>query len=297
FKAHFTDPDRAEEGIKQALSEKKVSNFELIARTRAGKETVVSLNCSTLYNRNRKLQGVFAAARDITERKRDEELREQIERVIRHDLRTPACNAINIARMLREETGLTEEQHCNLLKQFEQSGQNMLDTLNSSLDIYKIETAHYQLKPEVFDCLPIVLQVIRTATRAAQFANSQLEVLFSGHPLMPDSRCPCLGEPSLLRTALQNLMANALEASPPGAQVVVGLSSDNDCRIEIRNKGVVPVEIRERFFDKYVTRGKTTGSGIGTYSAKMMIKAQGGDITMRTSDQDNETVVTVQLPC
>ena len=67
--------------------------------------------------------------------------------------------------------------------------------------------------------------------------------------------------------------------------------------IAIGNKGVVPIEIRNRFFDKYSTRGKSNGTGIGTYSAKMMIKAQGGDISMHTSDEDNETVVTVTLPC
>jgi len=76
----------------------------------------------------------------------------------------------------------------------------------------------------------------------------------------------------------------------------VTLSSDTECRIEIRNRGVAPVEIRDRFFDKFVTKGKATGTGLGTYSAKLMIRAQGGEIAMRTSDVDDETVVTVRLP-
>ena len=45
-----------------------------------------------------------------------------------------------------------------------------------------------------------------------------------------------------------------------------------------------------------LTKGKVKGTGIGTYSAKMMVKAQGGDIFMSTSDEDSETVVTVRLP-
>ena len=56
------------------LNERKVTNFELTARARDGKETVVSYNAATLYDRDRRLQGVFAAARDITERKQAEEL-------------------------------------------------------------------------------------------------------------------------------------------------------------------------------------------------------------------------------
>ena len=72
FKGYFTDPERAEAGIKRVLSEKSVTDYELTARARDGKQTVVSYNATTFYDRNRKLQGVFAAARDVTERKRVE---------------------------------------------------------------------------------------------------------------------------------------------------------------------------------------------------------------------------------
>jgi len=66
FKKFFTDPERAEASIKQALTQGKVTNYELTARSRDGKETVVSYNATTLYDRHRRLQGVFAAVRDIT---------------------------------------------------------------------------------------------------------------------------------------------------------------------------------------------------------------------------------------
>src|SRR6201987_3038291 len=72
FKSYFTDPDRAEAGIRQVLRESKVTNYELTARARDGKETVVSYNATTFHDRDRTLQGVFAAARDVTERKRFE---------------------------------------------------------------------------------------------------------------------------------------------------------------------------------------------------------------------------------
>jgi len=72
FMDYFTDPEQAEAGIKLVLSKKQVSNYELTARARDGTETVVSYNATTFYDRNRKLQGVFVAARDITERKQAE---------------------------------------------------------------------------------------------------------------------------------------------------------------------------------------------------------------------------------
>src|SRR6476619_4044636 len=77
FKDYFTDPERAEAGIKLVLGESKVTDYELTARARDGKETVVSSNETTFHDSNRKLQGVFAAARDVTERKRYEQSLQQ----------------------------------------------------------------------------------------------------------------------------------------------------------------------------------------------------------------------------
>ena len=72
FKNHFTDPARAEAGIQLALSNKRVVNYDLVARARNGRTTEVSCNATTFYDRNKMLQGVFVAARDITERSRAE---------------------------------------------------------------------------------------------------------------------------------------------------------------------------------------------------------------------------------
>src|SRR5207248_7016606 len=73
FKDYFTNPERAEAGIKLVLGEGKVTDYELTARARDGKETVVSYNATIFHDRDRKLRGVFAAARDVTERRRAEE--------------------------------------------------------------------------------------------------------------------------------------------------------------------------------------------------------------------------------
>ena len=73
FKDYFTDPERALQGIKLVLQEGKVTDYELTARGRDGGETTVSYNASTFHDRDGKLQGVFASARDVTERKRFEQ--------------------------------------------------------------------------------------------------------------------------------------------------------------------------------------------------------------------------------
>src|SRR5471030_1754636 len=95
FKSYFTDPERAEAAIKLVLTEKKVTNYELTARSRDGRETVVSYNAATLYDRDRKLQGVFAAARDVTERKRlDQVLQEKNVELERQNNRVEEANRL-----------------------------------------------------------------------------------------------------------------------------------------------------------------------------------------------------------
>ena len=96
FKNHFTDPARTEEGIRLVLEKSKVTNYELTARSKKGKETVVSYNATTFYDQSGKLQGVFAAARDITEQKK---LQEQLVQLATYDSLTGLANR---ALFLRE---------------------------------------------------------------------------------------------------------------------------------------------------------------------------------------------------
>jgi len=236
-----------------------------------------------------------AVISDISARKHAEQLQAHIEGVIQHDLRSPACNAVNVATLLLEAAGLNDQQR-QLLALLNNAGRQMLDTLDRSLDMHRIETGQYQAYPKPFNILPVILEIIQNLRNTPQHRHTPMQVLLNGAPLPEKASFPCSGEVELLRASLFNLMKNAVEASPKGGTVVVNLLSGEDCHIEIRNHGVVPEPIRDRFFDKYTTSGKAYGTGLGTYSAKKMIEAQGGTLTMRTSDESDETVLTIHLP-
>ncbi|WP_216644537.1 bifunctional diguanylate cyclase/phosphodiesterase [Candidatus Thiodictyon syntrophicum] len=108
FKNYFTEPQRAEAAMKVVLLKKKVTNFELTARDRDGKETAVSYNATTLYDRDRKLQGVFAAARDITQHK---EAQAQILSLALHDSLTQLPNRRLTNERLRQAMASSTRNH------------------------------------------------------------------------------------------------------------------------------------------------------------------------------------------
>src|SRR6188508_1396997 len=163
FKGYFTDPERAEAGIKLVLAEGKVTNYELTARTRDGRETVVSYNATTFYDRDRRLQGVFAAARDVTERKvMDRALEEAKEAAedansaksdflarMSHEIRTPMNAIIGMADLLWE-TALVSEQR-EYVRIFRKAGSQLLDLINDILDLSKVEAGHLELESLDFD--------------------------------------------------------------------------------------------------------------------------------------------------
>ena len=285
------------EAIKTSLKESETNSFEIRMRAKSGdwkwiltRSRVVSRSASGQPTR---LTGTHM---DITERKRAEELRDHVARTIYHDLRTPACSVMSIAKLLREDNGLTEEQRI-LLGMFEEQAHNMLDTLDSSLDIYKMESGQFHLNHETFDCLELLLKLKENLNKKFQLSGTKVLLCLDSQHLQRGEQCLCVGEPRLLRTALQNLLVNALEASAEdGFDVMINVCNGVTINIVIINKGTVPVDIRDRFFEKYITSGKRDGTGLGTYSARMLVKAMGGEVGMTTSDVLNETIVTVSMP-
>src|SRR3954464_11957911 len=172
FKKYFTDPERAEAAIKLVLSQKKVTDYELTACARDGKQTVVSYNATTFYDRGRTLQGVFAAARDVTERKRVEaELREAKANAetaslaksdflasMSHEMRTPMNAIIGIADLLAKTT-LSVEQG-NYVQIFRRAGDNLLHLINDILDLSKVEASQLELERTGFSLTDLLEKVI-----------------------------------------------------------------------------------------------------------------------------------------
>ncbi|OQX27662.1 MAG: hypothetical protein BWK80_04130 [Desulfobacteraceae bacterium IS3] len=239
-------------------------------------------------------------ARQELERQNEElrdaaRLREDVEHITRHDLKTPLNAIIGLPDLLTLKGPVNAEQE-KIIGMIRESGYKMLNMINRSLDIFKMERGIYLFHPEPADMLQTVGKIAVETQDIAWNKRISLKVLLRGAPPAPEDNFIVMAEELLCYSMLANLIKNAIEASPDKEKVTISFSEESDeAVIRIHNKGAVPEDIRERFFEKYVTSGKTTGTGLGTYSARLMAEIQKGRISMTTSESEG-TTVTIRFP-
>jgi PAS domain S-box-containing protein len=230
FKNYFTEAERAEAAINRVLNEGKVTNYELTARARDGTLTVVSYNATTFYDRDRRLQGVFAAARDVTELKQFERtlqlknveledasrMKSEFLANMSHELRTPLNAIIGFSEVLRD--GLTGEltpQQRGFLGDILGGGKHLLSLINDILDLSKVEAGKMTLDLAAVDVSSLLMNsfsIIREKAAARRIrlgmnANQELGAI------QADSR--------KVTQILYNLMSNAVKFTRDGGQVTV----------------------------------------------------------------------------
>jgi two-component system sensor histidine kinase/response regulator len=217
-------------------------------------------------------------------------LREDVERIMQHDLKGPLTTIIGMPTLLLNKENITAPQK-ETLTLIRDAGYLMLEMINRSLDLYKMEVGSYGYAPQQFDLLPLLSKVFAECSNLATAYGITLQLRLEGRVLTAGDSFPIVGEELLCHTMLSNLLRNAIEASPEGGVVTVDLGVSEGCpTLRLHNAGVVPVAIRDHFFDKYATSGKEGGTGLGTYSARLAARVQGGDITLDATEASATTV-------
>jgi len=215
--------------------------------------------------------------------KREKDLREHVERISRHDLKSPLNTVINFPKIIKQDN-LTEKQ-IEQLNKISAAGIKLLNMINLSFDLYKMEQGSYVFKPKEINILPIIDQICQDQKFYIKSKRVTVETTVNDKPVTEGMSFIIPGEELLFYSMLANLFKNALEASPKMETIKISLTDTNKLIIAIHNQGTVPKEIRKIFFEKYATSGKVGGTGLGTYSAKLITETQGGSIRMESSEE------------
>jgi PleD family two-component response regulator len=231
---------------------------------------------------------------DYDEMMETEQLKEDVERITRHDMKGPLAGVIGLVQSLAESgNNLTEDQK-ETVRMIEETALQVLDMINLSNELFKIETGRFVLKPQVVTVAQIIRRIAAMARHT--FAVKNMTIAVATPSGVDDDQLLAIGDSMLCYSLFQNLIKNACEAAPDSSAVTITIYSGIPMRITIDNKGAVPAAIRETFFEKFATAGKQGGTGLGTYSAKLLTEAQKGTIAMETNDEKNQTRIVLTLP-
>jgi len=314
FKNYFTDPARAEASIKLVLSEKKVTDYELTTRARDGKETVVSYNATTFYDRNRKLQGVFAAARDITERKvldrilQEKNVELESARAVAekaniaksdflsnmsHEIRTP-MNAIIGMSYLALKTEMTPRQRDHI-KKIKGAGQHLLSIINDILDLSKIEAGKLTVETTEFELEKVLDNVANLI--AEKTTAKGLELVFDVDENVPLN---LVGDPLRLGQILINYSNNAVKFTEKGeVDIVIRVREQTNKEVvlycAVHDTGIgLSQEQMGRLFQSFAqadtsTTRKFGGTGLGLVISKRLAELMGGEVGVESEPGKGST--------
>lgn len=316
FKNYFTDPDRAEAGIKLVLNEKKVTEYELTARARDGKETVVSYNATTFYDRDRKLQGVFASARDVTERKRLDlvllEKNVELENAtavaekanlaksdflssMSHELRSPLNAILGFAQLMQTDTPPITKSQNESVGQILQAGWHLLKLINEILDLAKVESGQVPMSQE-----PVSMREVMLDCRSMIEPQAQQRGITMAFPRF-ETPCFVSADRTRVKQVLINLLSNAIKYNVDHGKVEVTCAehSPGRIRISIRDTGagLFPEQLAQ-LFQPFNRLGKEAsneeGTGIGLVVGKRLVELMGGSIGVE-SEVDTGSVFWFEL--
>jgi PAS domain S-box-containing protein len=307
FKNYFTDPDRAEAAIKLVLSEKKVTNYELTARARNGKETVVSYNATTFYDRDRRLQGVFAAARDVTERKRLDQVlldkNAELESAksvaekaslaksdflssMSHELRSPLNAILGFAQLMESASPLPTDSQKESIAQILQAGWHLLKLINEILDLAVIESGKVSLSPE-----SVPLAEVMSECQAMMEPQAQPRGISMTFPQFDDdAQFFVKADRTRLKQIIINLLSNAIKYNKEQGTVIVActVSTPERIRISVADTGAgLPPEKLEQLFQPFNRLGQeagpVAGTGIGLVVTKRLAELMEGSFGVEST--------------
>jgi PAS domain S-box-containing protein len=298
FKSYFTDPTRAEAGINLVLSDKKVTDYELTARARDGKKTMVSYNATTFYDRDRTLQGVFGVARDVTERKRFEQALQETNVEMEsaksaaekanlaksdflsgmsHELRSPLNAILGFAQLMATASPPPSDAQTESITQILQAGWHLLKLINEILDLSVVESGKVSLSLE-----PVSLSEVLSECQAMMEAQAQQRGILMTFPQFEQPSF-VWADQTRLKQIVINLLSNAIKYNQPSGQLTVDYAVISSDRIRISftdtGAGLTPEKMAQLFqpFNRLGQEGgSVTGTGIGLVVTKQLVELLGG---------------------
>ena len=197
-----------------------------------------------------------------------------------HDVKNNIVSILSVVGILLNETP-TEKQK-KWLDIVKNLGEKAMSLLGTTSDYERMEQGSYVPNVSEFDLVQTINEEIASLDRLIDKKRLQIKLNFQSE----DDGLLIRADKFYTERLLHNLLQNAVEASPEGKAVSINLVHDDRIRINIHNEGAIPVDIQAHFFEKYITSGKPSGTGLGTYIVKLIVEMHQGSVSFQSSEKE-----------
>ncbi|MCA9977524.1 MAG: PAS domain-containing protein [Anaerolineales bacterium] len=259
-------------------------------------DCIYEITVSPLYDWRQALQGRLLIVRDITERKVNEQLRDDLTRTMVHDLRAPISNTLFALQMLKGDLDkVVSPDNSMLLELTFANTEKTLHLVNQILDVHRLENGKVPVAFEQFVLADMAKRVF--AAQQSRMAEKQLRVMLE----LPDDLPLVWADAGLIERVLQNLVDNAIKFSPAGGRITLSAvaakeehpGSNQKLWVTVRDEGKgIPASLQKTIFEKYVTGDQgETGTGLGLSFCQMALDAHGESIWVEPAAEAGATFV------
>jgi PAS domain S-box-containing protein len=241
-----------------------------------GSRVAASVSSALVADKERGVEMVVQLVRDIERERQVDQLKNQVISLVSHELRTPIGHIKGFSSSLLEEDVEFEMAIWkDFVAEIDREADRLTSLVQNLLDMSKIESGAVNLQSAPVHPLAVTRQAMHGVER-----------LTAGHELvcMVDEQLPnILADGAQIERVIQNLIENAVKYSEPGTRVEIEAEPVNGAvEWSVRDHGRgVPIEYRERIFEKFVRvptgTTRVPGTGLGLPICKGIVEAHGAD--------------------
>ncbi|WP_131537751.1 PAS domain S-box protein [Pedobacter nototheniae] len=284
-------PDRYEEEPKilaQLRQGIRVDHFETRRLRKDGTLVDVSLTISPIKDHHNNVIGLSKIARDISDKKREEQRKNEFIGFVSHELKTPLTSLtsyIQVALQKAEKIG--DDFTIKALSRAEIQTRKMAKMITDFLNVPRLENGNIKLNIATFDVVALIKEIIVDA----QVISVKHAIYYSGNEQVYIS-----ADKEKIGLVLNNLLSNAQKYSPKGGDITIFCKEEaNLCKISIQDKGIgIAKDEQQRLFEKFyrVSNDKTqqiSGFGIGLYLVNTILNLHGSQILVDSVEEEGST--------
>lgn len=284
--------------LERALKNKSIDHITHIRQIKLN-EKYYEVFINKVKDIRQRVVGVLLVFHDINDLKEADQMKSDFVSVASHQLRTPLTSIKLFTEMLNSgQMGTFKKDQKKYLENIQESSERMIRLVNDLLNVCRIESGRLSINPEPLNFTNLISSIINEVKPLADKKGVKIKFIH------PKNIKDIALDKNLIRQVFQNLIVNSLKYSLEKSGMIKVVISDKDIKylqVAVSDNGIgIPEKVQKRIFEKFfradnATKTDTSGTGLGLYVSKMIIKASNGKIWFE-SKTDKGTTFYVRIP-